>query len=164
MEWNNQHFSWKQALIIIIKECHGEEKCWYIHYVSIMSCLIVSCVDCWDIVEILFWQKSSGTGSVSFRIFKALFPMDSLMSRRKKIRRDRKKIWERNITGCIHNNNSVYLLSAHSIRFDAHGANYYYPGYARPSQRRTRQTRKNPTGTHLLHLGRERQLWIKCLV
>ena len=34
------------------------------------------------------------------------------------------------------NNNSVYLLSAHSIRFDAHGANYYYPGYARPSQRR----------------------------
>ena len=65
----------------------------------------------------------------------------------------------------IHNNNnSVYLLSAHSIRFDAHGANYYYSGYARPSQRRTRQTRKNPTGTHLLHLGRERQLWIKCLV
>ena len=55
-------------------------------------------------------------------------------------------------------NNSVYLLSAHSIRFDAHGANYYYPSYARPSQRRTRQTRKNPTSTHLLHLGRERQL------
>ena len=25
------------------------------------------------------------------------------------------------------NNNSVYLLSAHSIRFDAHGTNYYYP-------------------------------------
>ena len=62
------------------------------------------------------------------------------------------------------NNNSVYLISAHSIRFDAHGANYYYPGYARPAQRRTRQTRKNPTGTHLLHLGREKQLWIKCLV
>ena len=40
------------------------------------------------------------------------------------------------------NNNSVYLLSTHSIRFAAHGANYYYPGYARPSQRRTRQTRK----------------------
>ena len=62
------------------------------------------------------------------------------------------------------NNNSVYLLSAHSIRFYAHGANYYYPGYARPSQRRTRQTMKNPTGTHLLHLGRERQLWIKLII
>ena len=46
------------------------------------------------------------------------------------------------------NNNSVYLLSAHSIRFDAHSANYYYPGYAWPLQRHTRQTRKNPTGTH----------------
>ena len=58
-------------------------------------------------------------------------------------------------------NNSVYsLLSAHSIRFDAHGANYYYPGYAWPSQRRTRQTRTNPTSTHLLHLGRERQLQV----
>ena len=50
-----------------------------------------------------------------------------------------------------------YLLSAHSIRFDAHGANYYYPHYAWPSQRRTGQTRKNPTSTHLLHLVRERQ-------
>ena len=46
------------------------------------------------------------------------------------------------------NNNSVYLLSAHSIRFDAHGANYYYPGYAWPSQRHSRQTRKNLTCTH----------------
>ena len=43
------------------------------------------------------------------------------------------------------NNNSVYLLSAHSIRFYAHGTNYYYPGYARPSQRRTQQTKEKST-------------------
>ena len=61
------------------------------------------------------------------------------------------------------NNNSAYLLSAHSI-FDAYGANYYYPGYAWLSQRCTPHTRKNPTGTYLLHLGRERQLSIKYLV
>ena len=33
----------------------------------------------------------------------------------------------------IYNNNDnsmyMYLLSAHSIRFDVHGANCYYPGY-----------------------------------
>ena len=39
----------------------------------------------------------------------------------------------------------VYLLSAHSIRYDARGANYYYPSYARLSQQHTWQTRKNPT-------------------
>ena len=31
-------------------------------------------------------------------------------------------------------------------------------------KRRTQQTRKNPTGSHLLLLGRERQLLIKCLM
>ena len=61
---------------------------------------------------------------------------------------------------CLFFNERVLIKCTFHIRFDAHGANYYYPGYARPSQRRTRQTRKNPTVTHLLHLGRERQLWI----
>ena len=50
-----------------------------------------------------------------------------------------------------HNNNAHILSHLMLIVLTI-----YYPCYARLSQRRTRQTRKNPTGTHLLHLGRER--------
>ena len=64
-----------------------------------------------------------------------------------------KKYEQVNHVKLLNNNNSVYLLSSDSIRYDARGTNYYYPQL---SQRRTWQARKNPTSTKL-HLGRERQ-------
>ena len=57
---------------------------------------------------------------------------------------------------------SVYY---NSIRFDAHGANYYYPGYM-PGHHKDAHGKQGKSYRYpfTIHLGRERQLWIKCLV
>ena len=63
------------------------------------------------------------------------------------------------------NNNNGLLYSAHvchSVTLLA--LNHYYPALAPLPLRRSSITRNNfLPGTHLLHLGRERQLWTKYL-
>ena len=73
---------------------------------------------------------------------------------------------EQKVNGGFHYNEHGNLYSTATIDIYSTALHYYHTGCSRAAMQALKGIRKNKflPGTHLLHQGRERQLWTKYLV